>query len=353
MAKIMEKITTAIGSGSPGGRGARVGLVLGKFAPFHKGHQFLVETALAHVGTLYVLIYDSPGVIDIPLEVRADWIRHLYPTARVIEGWGGPEESGADPRIMKLQEDFILKMMPGPVTHFFSSEWYGDHVSRALGAKNIIVDMKRKHFPISGTLIRSNPHAHRTLVHPYVYKDFVKKVVFLGAESSGKSTITEALAKEFGTAWMPEFGREYWTAHQVGGFLTPEQLVELAEEHLRREEEELLKSDRYLFVDTNAITTEMFARFYHGQAHSKLQALARFVEKRYDLTFLCGVDIPYEDDGTRSGAEHRLRFQQQIIDDLHERGIPYVLLEGDLHQRISTVKKVLALRFGLPSVKIH
>src|SRR3989339_1462745 len=135
----------------------KVGLTLGKFAPFHKGHQLLVETALSETDVVYVLIYDCPETISIPLKVRADWIRQIYPSVKVIEGMDGPKESGKDPRIMKSQEDYIKKMIPETVTHFYSSEWYGRHVSKALGAIDRRVDQKRTIFPVSGTLVRSNP----------------------------------------------------------------------------------------------------------------------------------------------------------------------------------------------------
>ena len=55
------------------------GLFLGKFAPLHKGHQYVIETALKEVEDLVVVIYGSPEVTDTPLNVRADWIRKLYP----------------------------------------------------------------------------------------------------------------------------------------------------------------------------------------------------------------------------------------------------------------------------------
>lgn len=59
------------------------GLTLGKFAPLHKGHQLLIETALAEMDDVIVIIYDCPEVTNIPLPVRADWIRQLYPTVQL------------------------------------------------------------------------------------------------------------------------------------------------------------------------------------------------------------------------------------------------------------------------------
>jgi len=61
------------------------GLTLGKFAPLHAGHQLLIETARGETDDLVVVIYDAPEVTPIPLRVRADWVRRLYPSVQVVE----------------------------------------------------------------------------------------------------------------------------------------------------------------------------------------------------------------------------------------------------------------------------
>ena len=65
---------------------SKVGLTLGKYAPFHKGHQYVIETALEENDEVIVVIYNT-DVIPIPLYVRANWIRTLYPQVTVIEAW--------------------------------------------------------------------------------------------------------------------------------------------------------------------------------------------------------------------------------------------------------------------------
>jgi nicotinamide riboside kinase len=57
---------------------------------------------------------------------------------------------------------------------------------------------------------------------------------------------------------MPEYGREYWDNNQVNRRLTTGQLVEIARGHIEREDQMLLKANRYLFTDTNALTTKEF-----------------------------------------------------------------------------------------------
>lgn len=303
----------------------------------------LIETALAEMDDVAVIIYDSPDTTNIPLRVRSDWIRRLYPTVEVIEAWDGPAVVGYTPELMRAHEEYVLRVLDiGRVTHFYSSEPYGDHMSRALGAVDRRVDEARARVPISGTDVRADPFSHRDLIDPLVYRDLVTSVVLLGAPSTGKSTLAELLAAEFGTPWMPEYGREYWEAHQVERRLTPAQLVEIAEEHVRKEDALLADANRYLFVDTNAMTTATFARYYHGSVPARLQEMADACASRYDLTFVCDSDIPYDDTWDRSGEVNREAFQRQVIDDLRRSKVPFLTLRGDLESRAETVRDSLS-----------
>lgn len=320
----------------------RTGLVLGKFAPLHKGHQYLIERALAQVDRLYVMIYACPELIDVPLSRRAGWIRKLYPSVTVIEAPDGPLEIGDSPEIKKRHEDYILARLAGQkITHFFCSEFYGEHVSRALGAEDCRIDELRKTVPISATEIRKNYYAQRRWLPPCVYADLVKKVLFLGAPSTGKTTLAKALAERLHTEWMPEYGRTFWEENQVNRRLTPGQLVTIAEKHLELEDQCLLESNRFLFVDTSALTTYHFALDYHGSALPELERLAALSERRYDYVFLCGDDIPYEDTWDRSGEVRRAEFQQRLRQDLDRRGVIYKELTGDLETRANRVLEVI------------
>lgn len=319
-----------------------LGLTLGKFAPLHKGHQLMFETALQEVDELIVVIYDTE-VLTIPLHIRANWIRKLYPSIRVIEAWDGPDGYSNDRAHEIREEQYILGLLQGEhVTHFYSSEFYGEHMSIALGAVDRRVDDDRSIVPISATMIRSNPYENRNFLSDIVYRDLITKVVFVGAMSTGKSTLTEALARRYQTSFASEYGRDYWAEHQVDRRIGLAAFDEIAVGHIEREEKALLEADKYLFVDTNAITTYMFAKDYHNQAPELLTRLALENATRYDLFFLCEDDIPYDDTWDRSGDQKRQVFHKQIIADLKERRIPYITLRGSLEQRMSKVDEVLA-----------
>ncbi|NJL55037.1 AAA family ATPase [bacterium] len=323
--------------------GHRIGLTLGKYAPFHRGHQLVIETALAETDHVIVLIYDCPAVTPVPLPVRAAWIRQLYPQVELLEVWDGPLQVGNTPAIQRMHEAYILALLAGRrITHFYSSEFYGTHMSIALGAVNRQVDALRRQVPIAATQIRQHPYACRHFLHPLVYRDLITNVVLLGAPSTGKTTLAHTLAERFQTVWMPEYGREYWEHHQIERRLTLAQLTEIAERHLEREEVLLTEANQYLFTDTNALTTFIFSQYYHRTVSARLTQLAEQAAMRYDIVFVCDTDIPYDATWDRSGEVNQEVMQQRIRSDLHTRKLPYLLLRGDVDTRVRMVQDILS-----------
>ena len=319
----------------------KTGLVLGKFAPLHRGHQLLIETGLKQSKRLVVLIYDSPSVTNVPLSVRSRWISDLYPEAEVILGWASPEDVGYTDEIKHLNEQYVAKVLRNrKINAIFSGEPYGEHMSLFLKAKDIRVG--KDEFKTCATAIREDTTGKKDFLHPRVYRDLITNVVILGGVSTGKTTLTEALAKEYNTLWQPEYGREYWDKYQVDRKLSFVELETIMLMHVAREEDKIYKANQYLFVDTNAITTECFAYYYHGHTTYDLKTKTRIFAKRYDVTFVCGVNIPYEDTEDRSGEISREVLQSMTLDYLRSNKIPFhMLTASSLEGRIAEVKDVL------------
>lgn len=320
----------------------KTGLTLGKFAPLHLGHELLIKTCLNEMDRSLVLIYDMPELDVPPLPVRSRWIKELFPEVEVLEAWDAPTQTGLSPEITALHDAYLQKRLAGyGVTHFYSSEPYGEHVSLALNAVDRRVDQARQAFPISATDLRSDLFSHRRYVNPRVYRDLIVSVVFLGAPSTGKTTLATEMARRFQTLWMPEYGREYWEQHQVDRRLRPEQLLEIAEGHRQREDQVLHDASRFLFVDTDATTTLQFARYYHEVALPELERLADECRDRYDIVFLCGDEIPYDDTWDRSGDASRHEMQRRIESDLRARRRPYHRLVGSLEERCRCASEIV------------
>ena len=101
----------------------KIGLTLGKYSPFHKGHQCLIETAISETDHVIAVIYNSPETTSIPLQIRADWIRKIYPFIEVIEAWDGPEEIGDALEIKKAHESYLFKKLKAKrISAFYSAD---------------------------------------------------------------------------------------------------------------------------------------------------------------------------------------------------------------------------------------
>jgi HTH-type transcriptional repressor of NAD biosynthesis genes len=154
-----------------GARRSLTGLVIGKFAPLHKGHEFLIRRALGETDEVYVLLYRAPGFL-ITMDRRARWIRHLFPRVHVVKGRGSPRH-GKGAHIRRLHERYLARVCGRlGVTHVYSSEEYGEHAAEILGAKHVMVDKRRLKVPISATVIRKHPERFKKYLSPIVAKDF-------------------------------------------------------------------------------------------------------------------------------------------------------------------------------------
>src|SRR3989344_3512650 len=153
----------------------KTGLVVGKFAPLHSGHEYLLKTATGAVDTLVVLIYDTPDVTRVPLMMRAGWIRALYPDAVVLEGHNAPLRDVWTPERTREHEEFIKQLVsPYHITHVFSCEEYGELLAHVLGAEHVRVEkLSEGTGHVSASMIRNHPDMRR-FVSEQVYRDMQK-----------------------------------------------------------------------------------------------------------------------------------------------------------------------------------
>ena len=98
----------------------KIGFTIGKFAPFHKGHEELIKVALREMDKVYVLINDT-SVTNMPLEERAKCIKELYPDVNIILGKNPPDRYGMDEESIKVQTDYLKSIFQKiPVTHCYN-----------------------------------------------------------------------------------------------------------------------------------------------------------------------------------------------------------------------------------------
>jgi NadR type nicotinamide-nucleotide adenylyltransferase len=341
----------------------RRGLVVGKFAPLHRGHELIIRRAFDACEQVVIISYCKPEFAGCDAVRRQLWLSKLFPAASIlvptdaslaelpVHGHNFREvpANDADETTHRRFCGFLSANVLGvTVDAVFTSENYGnafaeeltryfrEQYSDAPEVQHVLVDHSRKLIPISGTLLREDLHGNRQWLSPEVYESFVKRVCLLGGESSGKSTLAQVLAQEFGTQHVREYGRELWEAKN--GALVFDDMVRIARRQVTMEDEAAGRANRILFCDTSPLTTLFYSRHLFGRAASDLEGLAN---RFYDAVVLCAPDFPFIQDGTRQPESFRTRQHEWYLRELTVRGIPFLLAEGTVADRIHIVRKAL------------
>lgn len=327
----------------------RRGFVFGKFMPLHRGHQLLIDTAFAGCDDLTIGVYDSTPLGEyppMPVGLRLAWLSKLYPQAEQIVALEDPMAGQAESEDPKYAELYAEKLEHlGRFDRVYTSEPGYDEFAKALHAEHVLVDAARTLVPISGTQIREDIYEHRGFIDPQVYASLIPKVVLVGTESTGKSTLARRLAEEYRTLWTHEYGRELWESQGLQGSFADH--LKMARRQHGREEAARRHARDYLFCDTNAWTTLQWSLLSYGHADARLYELVDATIDEY-IWILCGNEFGWVQDGTRElRGEISQRFQDQQIADLEEREIPYIAVEGSITERLEMVRDRIARRSPL------
>ncbi|HOZ87295.1 MAG TPA: ATP-binding protein, partial [Bacteroidia bacterium] len=138
-------------------------------------------------------------------------------------------------------------------------------------------------------------------------KNGIKKIAVIGAESTGKTWLCEALAKHYQTVFVPEYARDYFNDSDIYNY-TLNDLVLIAKKQLELENENILKARRFLFCDTTLITLKIWAELEFEQTPPFIES--QLAEVEYDHYFLTDNEIPWTEDGLRQNKHSRdLLFQ--------------------------------------------
>lgn len=313
------------------------GLVIGKFYPPHSGHKYLIDTARSKCEQLTVVMCWKQSE-NIPAVMRAQWLKRLHPDVdiKIIED-------------NKLADDdsegwakFTLDILGYAPDAVFTSESYGDPYASFLGAVHVMVDRDRVTVPISATKVRNNPVKFAPLIEPCVRGYFARRVCVIGAESTGTTTLSKALAEHYKTVWAPEYGRFYtegkitsqnksvWTSEEFEHIATVQNNLENAMAEI---------SNGLLICDTNSFATGVWHERYMGSRSKKVEQIAK--QCMIDLYILTGDEIPFVQDGTRDGEHIRHQMHKRFIERLQEDNETFITVTGAHEQRLNESIKAI------------
>jgi NadR type nicotinamide-nucleotide adenylyltransferase len=175
----------------------------------------------------------------------------------------------------------------------------------------------------------------------------MKKIVVIGPESTGKSTLCEKLAAHYQTQWVKEYAREYLLQH--GTEYSFENLLDVAKGQLAGEEL-VVQSAKYIdaanrkqktengkpvFIDTDMYVMKVWCEFVFGKCHHWI--LNRIVERKYDLYLLCNTDAPWVKDELREYPDlvTRQKLYQHYKDTMVNQNVPWVDICGNYDERLA------------------
>jgi NadR type nicotinamide-nucleotide adenylyltransferase len=233
----------------------------------------------------------------------------------------------------------------------FTSEAYGDELARRFEAVHVCVDPERGAVPVSGTAVRADPVAHWDLLGPGVRSWLTRRVIVVGAESTGTTTTARALARHFRlrggvwdrTLWVPEFGRE-WTERKLAALRAtrPDAIVDdvvwdradfvrVAAEQNAAEDTAARRGSPLLIGDTDALATTVWEERYLGASSPQVRSAVRAPDL-YLLT--SDVGVPFVQDGLRDGEAVRGWMTGRFREVLDAQPVPWRVLTGGWADRL-------------------
>ncbi len=311
--------------------------VFGKFHPFHKGHQVMIEFAITRCDFLTVLVCASDKEI-IDGKTRKKWIeetfQHQNYTSKIevkVFNYSEAElssKSETSLEVSKLWSVVFKKLFPD-YSLVITSEQYGKLVANFMNINHLGFNVDRQKNSISATAICQDIFEGWQFLPDSVRPFFSLKVVLLGTESTGKTTLTQKLAEHFDTSFVDETAREI-IFHSES--FTYQDLEIVAQKHAQNIQKILLESKTpLLFIDTDIYITKSYSQFAFQKTLEVSREIYQINQPSLYL-YLCN-DVEYVQDGQRLTEEKRNELDNFHRKTLKNEGIEYVEINGNWKER--------------------
>ncbi|WP_305095169.1 AAA family ATPase [Prescottella sp. R16] len=356
----------------------RHALVIGKFYPPHRGHHHLVRSA-ARIADHVTVVVMASAAETIPLDDRVTWMRQTHASDAAVTVTGIVCDAPMDLESETVWAAQVACMRAAvrqvdetPIDAVVSSEKYGDELARRFGATHVCIDAGRVAHPISGTACRADLAGRWDQLGEYTRAGLAARIVVLGAESTGTTTVSRALAQRYRsrgggwarTGWVPEYGRQA-TVDKLDALRavrpdatmddlvwTGDDFAHIAAEQSRTEERAARTGSPVLICDTDAFATTVWERRYLGTDSRRAQE--GLTERRALYLLTDHVGVPFVQDGIRDGEHVRAEMTRWFEDALTATRRSWVLLTGPLPERVALAERVVDLAlaqrssFGVP-----
>jgi len=278
------------------------GFVFGKYYPLHNGHLELIKYARGLCKQLVVIVCASSKEL-IGSEIRANWLKEelaafidITVLAFDYDEADLPNTSVSSWDVSKIWSETFKGLVP-QADLVVTSELYGEYVAQYMGITHVAFE---KRLLTSSTLVRKNRIEQWNFLPASVKKHLQKTIFISGAESTGKTIMAGMLANRYGAVLVEESARKII---KDSNSFTREDLYIVAEQHANSISLAKLTLSPLVIVDTDIYVTQSYCQFVFGDHLNVDPEIYSF--NNADLRLFLNTDVPFTQDGTRMGAEHR------------------------------------------------
>jgi HTH-type transcriptional regulator, transcriptional repressor of NAD biosynthesis genes len=283
-----------------------------------------------------VLVVVDDGAEDVPIQVRLGWVAESFPIVEVVSAPDlcGHESEFCTPACSERYARW-LRSAERDVDVVFSGEPYGDVLAESLGATSVRLERAS----VAGRVMRADLPGNWELLAPVARAWYCRRVVVVGAESTGTTTLAQALGNQLGTLVVPEYGRAFTEEHGIDHEWVTEDFEYIARQQAAMEDDAAHRSGPVLVCDTDVLATAVWHERYLGCRSSEVEAMA--AQRRPALYILTSDDIPFVQDGLRDGEHIRSWMTGRFRDIINDAGVPWIEVRGSVEARMrQTVQSV-------------
>ncbi|MBR4514250.1 MAG: AAA family ATPase [Lachnospiraceae bacterium] len=335
------------------GKKYKVGMYGGSFNPLHLGHLECIIKAAGLCEELYIVIAYRENETDVPVRVKIRWIYQLTKHIgnvkliclkdRALEKKDYTEELwGEDCKEVKARIGKPIDVV------FCGSDYDKDSFWNKCYEEADFVVFPRNEY--NSTDIRNDVFGHWDWMPQVVRSYFTKKVLLIGGESAGKSTLTVNLANYFNTVYLEEVGRDLSELSGTDVYMLSEDFTRILVEHKAKEMRLIEKSNKVFFEDTDCLVTHFFLDFLEDEGAQKNGKLADAIAElnSYDLILFLEPDVEWVQDGDRSEiiAADRKKYSDMLKEYYLKHGFNFKVISGDYNERfdraVELVRELIA-----------
>ena len=317
-----------------------VGMYGGSFNPLHLGHVDCIIQAANMCRELYIVLSVGYKRNEIDARIRYRWLYRLTKhignvTIIMLEDSAETKEAYTE-EYWQGDAEKVKAQVGKPIDVVFCGSDYDENSfwNKCYPESELYIFKRNE---ISSTELRKAPYKHFDWLPNVVKPYYVKKVLLMGSESTGKSTLTINLANRFNTNYIDEARRDISERSGTDLLMLSEDFTEILLQHKLNEIKAVENSNKVLFIDTDALVTQFYMSFLDDPGIEKNRALSDAIDalNRYDLILFLEPDVEFVQDGDRSEVirDDRKKYSDRIKELLRSHGKQFVSVSGSYQER--------------------